>query len=178
MKLNLGSGPCYLEGWINTDIRKDMSWDVDQYWDFTKRIPLKDETVDMILAWHIVEHIPMQDLGGVFEDWFRVLKRGGKVFIGCPDMGKIAKHIVDRDGAWNEWYICMVNVFGPYNGSVGDLHRWGYNFDELGKKLNNAGFVGYRGLDRNTLFGIIGAQHSEKIGFADYNLQIMAEKPN
>jgi len=179
--LNIGCGPNYLKSdkveWINTDIRTDAGFKVDEHWDFLKPIPLEDNSVDFILAWHVIEHMPMQDVSNILKDWYRVLKTGGRLFIACPDMESIAHHIINRDGPWADWYICMVNVFGPFNGSIGDLHRWSYNYEELRKKIDEAGLVDYHRLTHTELFNIIGIKHEEKVGFADHNLQISASKP-
>lgn len=137
MKINLGCGPNYLEGWTNTDLRNDAGFRVDQDWDFKNQIPLPDSSVDFILAWHILEHAGLHERDGMVRDWYRVLKIGGKLAIAVPDIVDLYERYKKHEF---DWYILMVNIYGPWNGFIGDLHRWGYNRDELSRVLKEAGF--------------------------------------
>ena len=139
--INVGCGPNYLESdsikWINTDLHKDAGFRVDQEWDFLQPIPLPAASVDFILAWHVLEHAGLSERDGMVNDWYRVLKPGGKLAVAVPN-------IIDLLGRYQrgefDWYILMVNIYGPWNGFIGDLHRWGYNYDELADVLRKAGF--------------------------------------
>lgn len=183
--LNLGAGPIHLDNIYdleceNSDFAQTESsqgWSLEKLRDFTKPLDdIESNTIDYIVAWHIWEHIPMHEADQVGKEWLRVLRPGGMLFIATPDLTKIARHIVDRDGPWSDWFICMVNVFGPYNGFVGDLHRWGNDFTTLGQKLNSLGYVNYQELDPNFLASHIGANNANKLGFAEYNIQAVAIK--
>lgn len=183
--LNLGCGPIFLEyentvGWENSDnadTESSRSWKIDKARDFTKPMTdIGDQTIDYIVAWHIIEHVGLHENASLIKEWIRVLKPGGKLFIACPDLSKIAKHLVDRDGPWEQWYICMVNLFGPYNGSIGDYHKWGYNEEELKKLLTENGFGSVNPTSPQELAHYIGPTNAQKIGFADYNVQFMAIK--
>jgi predicted SAM-dependent methyltransferase len=139
--LNLGCGPNYLKSdkmeWINTDLVTDHNFQPDQLWDFRKPIPLPDGSVGFILAWHILEHAALHERDGMVKDWYRVLKPGGKLAIAVPDIVDLYERYKKHEF---DWYILMVNIYGPWNGFIGDLHRWGYNRDELAKVLKDGGF--------------------------------------
>lgn len=183
--LNLGAGPIHLDSdsfceWENSDFAQTESaqgWSLEKLRDFTKPFTdLEDNSIDFIVAWHIIEHVGLHENAAIIKEWNRVLKPGGSLFIACPDLSKIAKHIVDRDGPWQDWFICMVNVFGPYNGFVGDYHKWGYNVESLSKLLQENGFSSVDELKREELFQAIGVNNANKIGFADYNVQLEGVK--
>lgn len=183
--LNIGAGPVHLDNthsieWENSDFadtEPSKGWSLEKLRDFTKPMDdLEDNSIDYIVAWHIIEHVGLHENGAIVQEWKRVLKPGGKLFIACPDLTKIARHIVDRDGPWQDWFICMVNVFGPYNGYVGDYHKWGYDFQSLGKLLLENGYADYRELNSLQLADMIGMANAQKIGFADYNIQAVATK--
>jgi len=183
--LNIGCGPVILPTdsfveWENSDFadtESSKSWGNFVRRDFTKRMDdIEDNSIDYIVAWHIIEHVGLHENGSLVSEWRRVLKPGGKVFVACPDLTKIARHIIDRDGAWHDWFICMVNVFGPYNGFVGDYHKWGYDMESLAKLFMENGYQRAIALDPRMLAQEIGMNNSTKIGFADYNCQLEVTK--
>ena len=139
--LNIGCGPNYLQSdkikWINTDICVGHGFKVDKRWDFLEKIPLADGSVDFILAWHVLEHAGLHERDKMVQDWYRVLKVGGKLAIAVPDILDLLERY--KRGEF-DWYILMVNIYGPWNGFIGDLHRWGYNREELARVLKEAGF--------------------------------------
>jgi SAM-dependent methyltransferase len=80
IKLNLGSGPRFKEGFVNVDLYAkgaEVSHDLNIY-----PYPFKNNSVDFILAAHIVEHLkePMD----FFLEIQRILKVGGRALIVCP----------------------------------------------------------------------------------------------
>lgn len=98
MKLNLASHGDNREGYINVDFdhpSADLKADVSS-------LPFQDDSVDIILAFHILEHFragsyeshlsnplnPKTALDALIE-WRRVLKPGGKLEIKVPDFEKI-----------------------------------------------------------------------------------------
>lgn len=56
IKINLGCGKDYREGWINVDFNKEVKADI--YADFTSKLPLKNNYADLVLLDNILEHIP------------------------------------------------------------------------------------------------------------------------
>lgn len=79
--LNIGCGPDYVEGWTNLD--GDQSVKADVHYDINKGLPFKDNSFDVILASHILEHIP--NLVELQKEFNRVLRRPhGRAFIIVP----------------------------------------------------------------------------------------------
>lgn len=184
--LNIGCGPLLLKSdfnieWENSDFadtESSKAWRIDKKRDFTKPMDdIEDNSIDFIVAWHIFEHMGFPtERDSIINEWKRVLKPGGKIALACPDVSKIAKHIVDRNGPWQDWFICMVNIFGPYNGFIGDVHRWGYNDEEAKKLFIEKGFSFAETLMPDKLASLIGGENALRLPFADYNVQILIEK--
>lgn len=128
IQINLASGQRpFPKPWINIDI-KDQGYPVDILTDAKDLNMFKNESVDIIVAHHLVEHIPIHELENYVSEWHRVLKKGGILAVFVPNLKEINR-------AWLEGridtYIHNVNTFGAYQDSVHDLHKWGYDREEL-----------------------------------------------
>ena len=185
--LNIGAGPIRLENFGDlecensdfADTESAKGWKLDKLRDFTKPMSdLENDSIDYIVAWHILEHMGFPtERNEIIAEWKRVLKPGGKIFLACPDLSKIARHIIDRDGPWADWFICSVNVYGPYNGFIGDLHRWAYNYDELVKLFKDEHqYSDCHELTPGSLMNYISIDNAQKLGFAEYNAQVEITK--
>lgn len=53
-----------------------------------------DNSVDGIVASHVLEHFSFREVPDVLKEWARVLKPGGMLKIAVPDFGKIAENYV------------------------------------------------------------------------------------
>lgn len=63
------------EEWIYLDGNPDI-FDLDICCDFSS-IPLQDESVDVIFAGDVIEHIFPPDLDKILKEWYRILKPRG-----------------------------------------------------------------------------------------------------
>lgn len=90
--LNLGAQVHHFDSnngdtWINQDIvGDDPGIKVELVCDANK-LPYVDSFVDFIYAGHLVEHYYPDTLPQAIQEWFRVLKHGGKLVIVTPDCG-------------------------------------------------------------------------------------------
>ena len=80
IRLNLGCGLTIIPGWLNCDREKGRNIDVTL--DMNDPLPFEDNSVDEILAAHILEHLP---------EWYksviechRILKPNGKLTVRVP----------------------------------------------------------------------------------------------
>jgi len=81
VKLNLGCGSIYLEGFENLDYDKNSL--ADKQLDLNhKPYPYEDDSVDFIYASNVVEHL--SDMRLFFRECHRILKPGGRLHIKCP----------------------------------------------------------------------------------------------
>ena len=80
-KLNLGSGRDIRSGFVNVDRARLPG--VDLVCDFTRfPWPFRDNTIDEVLAIHLVEHLP--DTIRVMEEMYRMTRPGAIVTIEVP----------------------------------------------------------------------------------------------
>jgi predicted SAM-dependent methyltransferase len=154
-KLQIGTGPNPLTGWLNTDLDIDPQHrDLVVFLDATKRFPFDDMTFDYILSEHQIEHIAEADALAMVRECFRVLRPGGRVRIATPDLAAIVRLYDDpldhAEQHYVEWAMatlrpdvrsgnprCYVinQMFGAYG------HRFIYDHDTLSQIISGVGFV-------------------------------------
>lgn len=90
MKLNLGCADILIRGCINVDIFPGPA--VDQVADLTQKWPWEDNSVEYIVAYDVIEHLPNK-IFTMNEAW-RVLRNGGEFDIRVPT--------TNGTGAWQD----------------------------------------------------------------------------
>lgn len=163
VKLNMGAGRDKFEGYIAVD---KNSRTADVHDDITK-LKLPDNSVDEILASHILEHLIHVQVVDISKKWFAALKPGGKVIIECPDAIEMARHIDDdTNGYLTAIYGISANNVTPESLQDGtySTHLWGWNAETLGKVFEDAGFI----VEQKPVQGI----------HPGINFRIECEKPN
>ena len=98
MKLNLGCGDNLLDGYINVD-KYDKAADVQA--DITE-LPYEDNSVDKIVAYQVIEHVPYNLNDKLFAEIYRVLKPAGTAILETPDIDVVAVKIL-QEGITNQW---------------------------------------------------------------------------
>lgn len=104
MRLNLGAGDHHLPGWVSVDMRQsDVILDL--------RFPpysWQDNSIDEILASHIIEHFDKTETYRFLRECYRILKPNCVLHIATPDLDKfIAAKVNDNaahlgDYAWQD----------------------------------------------------------------------------
>jgi predicted SAM-dependent methyltransferase len=105
IRLNIGSGLDYREGWINLDcsrFTKNMKLDVDHDLN-TFPYPFPDNSVDEVHMRHILEHLEEQDK--VLAEIFRILKPGGKLNLIYPFWNNIDVGGFGHTHVYNQYFI-------------------------------------------------------------------------
>lgn len=85
MKLHLGCGSKYIDGWMNVDMRKDIK--TDKVLDFDKiPLPFKTDSFDEIKAEHVFEHLKCMLLEPIkyMEEIYRISKNNAIITIEVP----------------------------------------------------------------------------------------------
>ena len=91
VKLNLGCFmDCFHYGWENYDIQDLSEWAKQNGYlfkqvDVTKGIPKPDNSVNVILASHFLEHLDRAEGANFLKECFRVLKPNGLLRLAVPD---------------------------------------------------------------------------------------------
>jgi len=146
IKLNLGCGDTRYPGYINMDLYGDPDVVCDM-----QKLPYNDKIVDRINAQHVLEHIPYAHFIPTLTEWHRVLKIGGLLDIGIPDIELCCKKFIEmpEDQRWS-WGIAtlfgvQVNPVDFANGNVskidyGQFHQGGLSLLKLKEILITIGF--------------------------------------
>ena len=150
-KLQIGSGPNHIPGWLTTDI-VPRSNDV-VYLDATQPFPMADGTFDYVFSEHLIEHISWQNGLRMLRECRRVLNPGGIVRIATPDLAvMLGLYREDRDALADRYIEWITDRFLPdiemYKASFvinNAFRNWGHQFlyDEelLEMAMRQAGFT-------------------------------------
>lgn len=118
MKINLGCGNDYKEGYVNID--KNNFVRVDKTLDFEKeKLPFDDSSVEEIEAKMVVEHIRNRDF--FMNECWRVLKPASKIHITTPTAGTVAywKDPTHVSG----WIPQTFRYYADWNTNPADLRK-------------------------------------------------------
>ncbi|MFC2141381.1 methyltransferase domain-containing protein [Acidobacteriota bacterium] len=146
LKLQLGSGGRMLKGWIN----------IDSIWrpnTVVMRLPqglrkFNNSSIEYIYSCHFLEHLRYpQEALSLLKTCYRLLKPGGAIRIGVPDIEKIIDAYVrdDKDFFSEQKRLhpdcCSTKLEHlMYALQQEGEHRYGYDFQTLNKLLKKAGF--------------------------------------
>jgi predicted SAM-dependent methyltransferase len=147
LKLHLGCGPNYKQGWVNIDMVKGGDFCLD----LRESIPLQDASCLMIYSEHFFEHIEYPEPAGkLIKDYLRLLKPGARLSIGVPD-GELGLRAYSGDDpesffeiskarwhpAWANTRMEQIN----YLFRQGREHKFIYDEETLVSFLNREGFA-------------------------------------
>jgi len=126
------------------------------------RLPFDDCSVDSVYASHVIEHVPWFQTDYALAEVFRVLRRGGRVELWCPDFAALVTAYlagaIPRTEKWRRFnptgdLMKWVNgrLFAYFNDTEGpeNLHKSAHDFSSLSAQLNSAGFVNIERAKRN-----------------------------
>jgi len=88
IKLNVGCGTHYAQGWTNIDrvYLPEHNTTPDVVANPLEGLPFPDNSVDKLYLGHILEHIPWDDTLDFCSEMLRVLKPGGQCAVVGPDL--------------------------------------------------------------------------------------------
>ncbi len=111
--LNVGSGDWSCKGWINLDYpsewykKAQRKHKIIQYDIRNDSIPFENGKVDLIYCSHVIEHIEDEYVKKLFNEVFRVLKKGGVARFCCPDAEFLYQVSTIKSDYWEwrkEWF--------------------------------------------------------------------------
>ena len=143
VRINIGSGPFPLPGFINIDqfenVKPDLVADA-------LNLPFQSETVSEIYAGHILEHFMADDGRKALRYWHSLLKRGGTISISVPDFDHLCRKYLSNPSPerlieFNDLYI--------YSGVQPSPHQYAYSAALLKKVMEDAGFKNLKVMPMN-----------------------------
>lgn len=167
-RVNIGCGATPTPGWINLDnsltvriANGPFSWLLrsrPQFYDAIKRagirygtatrIPLADNSVEVVYTSHMVEHLDRADAADFLNEANRILVPGGRVRVVVPDLlRKVEEYRRDGDAdALIDGLLMSVHRPRRLLDSIWERlvgfrdHRWMYDERSLAKLIAEAGF--------------------------------------
>jgi SAM-dependent methyltransferase len=85
-RLHWGCGKRAAPGWINSDLRERPG--VDMACDILEGLPLEDQSIEYCVSMHTLPEIHYRDQVRAIKELRRVLKPGGVLRLGLPDLDK------------------------------------------------------------------------------------------
>lgn len=92
-RLNWGCGTHPQPGWINSDIKDDPGIDISC--DIREGLPIADGELDYAVSIHALCMIPYEHAVAVLAELRRVLRPGGVLRLGLPDLDRALRAYVD-----------------------------------------------------------------------------------
>lgn len=136
VKLNLGCGKDLMDGYINVDLFSEydsvLKMDI-------RRLDLPDNYADEVFSSHSLEHLPAPETIPVLQEWFRVLKPGGRIKLNLPDMEWCVKTWLSLPES-ERWGYPHAAIFGMQQ-DAGQIHYTSFTHARIKNLLEQCGFV-------------------------------------
>jgi len=143
MCVNLGCGEQSGPEYINVDIVPSPH--IHYVHDIKVLDMFDSESVDLLYASHVMEHIPRHELDAVIAEWRRVLKPGGVLRISVPDFDNLLKIYSASGNDINSIVAQLLGQEPPYNN-----HYSVWNWEFIKKFFIDRGFSDVRRWDPKT----------------------------
>jgi SAM-dependent methyltransferase len=135
VKINLGCGNDIRSDYINVDKYNNLN-KIDLQADF-EFLPFSDQSIDELYVSHVFEHIGLNKMYSVIEEWKRVLKDNAYLILKLPNLEREIKIWLESsdDRKWFE----LNRIFGSQS-HPGNVHLCGFNPNSLKLFLETFGF--------------------------------------
>ena len=167
MKLHLGCGQRYFEGYVNIDYplsehsvqKKSVA---DQFANLLE-LNYEQGTIDEVRLHHVFEHFSRPVTCAMLTNWYFWLKDNGVLHIEVPDFEKTAKAALSSFSNTNVKSVALRHIFGSQEAHWA-VHYEGYTPKSLGHFLGLYGFK-IKEIKKNNWKGT-------------YNVEVIAVKDN
>ena len=115
LKINLGCGPRYREGWTNIDFVANPPHVIGH--DLRTGLPVADDVADVVYSSHVLEHFERPQAARLLAESFRVLRPAGIIRVVVPDLELLVRHYLaclehlrrcERQGSLSHDYVWSV----------------------------------------------------------------------
>ncbi len=150
-KLQIGTGPNILDGWLNTDINPGSDGVI--FLDAREPFPIDDGAFDYVFGEHLIEHLRFNEGLFMLRECHRVLKPEGRIRIATPDLETLTNLYATQKSDIQKRYVnWVVDTFLPEAGIHNEcfvinnaFSNWGHQFiydhATLRHAMEKAGFV-------------------------------------
>jgi predicted SAM-dependent methyltransferase len=143
MKLHLGCGQVYLDGYVNIDYpltehtvqAKSVA---DKFADLTK-LRYLEGTIEEVRLHHVFEHFPRTSAVALLASWHSWLKKGGRVHIEVPDFDGTAELVLNLKTPEKDRKVAIRHIFGS-NEAPWAVHYDGWSEERFRELFNTFGF--------------------------------------
>ncbi|CAM9169758.1 unnamed protein product, partial [Ectocarpus fasciculatus] len=140
---------CVRPGWISVDAQVSIPAHVvaDAQ---NLRTAFVDQSISLLYASHILEHVSKEQAKDVLAEWRRVLTPGGIILLAVPDIEAILS-LFAKNRSFSERELLIDILYGGHDSEF-NVHHTGYFFESLKRLLQSANFCNVRRLHRFGLF--------------------------
>ncbi|MBL0048736.1 MAG: hypothetical protein IPP32_11650 [Bacteroidetes bacterium] len=175
MKLHLGCGQKYFEGYVNIDYpmsehsvqQKSVA---DELANLTE-LNYPANTIDEVRLHHVFEHFSRPVTCALLSNWFHWLKPGGVVHIEVPDFEKTGKVALSRFSSASARAVALRHIFGSQEAHWA-VHYEGHTPKSLSKFISLFGFeineIKTNGWKGTYNVEVIGAKKNIELSPADF----------
>ena len=142
MRVELASGERPHNGYFHCDMRILESTNLVCR---VEVLPFAEDSVEVLLASHIIEHFSYREINKVLEEWYRVLRPGGDILIITPNFAYVAHGYVE---GWMDYVESRNRMFGGQD-YPGNFHCTMFDSSSMGNALETAGFKNIRDVTSN-----------------------------
>lgn len=143
MKLHLGCGQTYLEGYVNIDFppaeHTVQSTSVADLYTDIRFLRYPKNSVDEIRLHHVFEHFPRPVACGFLACWHTWLRPGGLLHLEVPDFARTATVILNPLSSRRKKAIAERHLYGSHEAPWAN-HSEGYTSTMLQEMLEVFGF--------------------------------------
>ena len=129
---------------------KNVIYSNAMYGDIVKGLPCRDNSVDLLYASHVLEHLPLKEFRIALKECRRILKEGGAFRAVVPNLRYYIDQYLDSTSPMKSIDFCLETGMGADSFANllsrirGDSHHIMYDQESMMNELCNAGFQGVR----------------------------------
>jgi ubiquinone/menaquinone biosynthesis C-methylase UbiE len=135
VKLHLGCGSRFIPGYVHVDAKAASHIDIVGP---VENLSMRDGSVSLIYASHVLEHFGRFEYKAVLREWFRVLAPGGILRLAVPDFAACAAIYYESGLVDGLTGLVGLLVGGQRDGN--DFHKMIFDEEFLRRDLLTLGF--------------------------------------